>query len=272
VFGLSGMRRIVIGRKGKFGHFWGGRPLHEIVGENPLGRPLHLLLCLDMKDPDATFGPPYRPSFEPEEVQPGRLKLDAWSGLRWLPIYYPLPRADHEDEDGFIGDSVYEDIQYTVASNNTITGLVSHERDHGTAGYATDVRAPEHLPRRDVCLEWLPYEEAKIVTWAACVESKAELSPEDQQVAEKWGPPFHQWGGWFDLYNGPPRHYCANPDCKAYEEGEMWVVGKIVNTIADDEWLFSKPEGNWPESGRFIIEVCQLCASVAVTAELTAAL
>lgn len=217
--------RIRLGGAGP--HRFGGPPAHRGVTPPHTNTPLHLLLLLDLADPNCL--------------------VQSQNGVRYLPLYYPLKY-------GFGGPSV----QYSVLSEEEIRILyMSDERpDPDDEQY---VRVPE-LPSCSAEIVPLRYEEARILFFH---RTYFQPSAEDSAILhELWREhPLIHVGG----YTQPPVNagdlFCRNPECE-YFDRRVWV--EIIASIppvpvnGTDEFWYEYQGGDM----EFFFALCVYCGTV----------
>ena len=171
---------------GKYQHRFGGSPCHEGVVPKKHKVPMHLMMILDMNDPLVPI--------QPDE-----------SGLRFLPLYYPLRY-------GFGGG----EVQYSVDSNDKITILSAFHMKSVDEG--EDYPFPDQFPQLPASLVPLSY-----VQHRAIVESEHssnhfnedEECKADLQILKDldyWK--LARFGDNFSPIQGDIQWCCQNKKCK----------------------------------------------------------
>jgi hypothetical protein len=115
--------RVDVGRKSKFGHTFGGPPLHQGVNFPGFKKPAHLFFHFNLLDPKIGIQIP---------------------GAQWLPIYFPLRNDEGE-------------FSYRILSNSTIDILSRPYRRKNLKHYRFDQDFPPPFVQAPVHLEELVY-------------------------------------------------------------------------------------------------------------------
>lgn len=225
---ITGKAVRVVPGASKYGHRFGGRPLHRMIGRKHRTLNVHCLYVLNTDDP----------------ALPSLLKR-----RRWLPLYYPLFND--------ACDFAYKVVSDTEIAVHLLTGATAFD-DCPYDGY------PAELPEHSVRLESLSYSTQKTLVFAFTAFDNLNddaLSTADRQFIKRSGYPFTQIGGIQRMIQGVPEQRCPNKECKYAEYSNMHDVFAVVwnNPVPG-----FKVWGEYSDYSQLIFQLCPKCSTIYV--------
>lgn len=212
---------------GDYAHRFGGKPQHQIRGNNRKLTTLHCLYLLDCADPGL-----------PSIV----------AGQRWLPLYYPLFNNACE-------------FAYELLSDDEIKIHLVSEPPEEHFPYDA---YPVVLPQRDVHLRTLSYEEEKTLVYyfnAEFANLGKAISVDDLKFVRDLGYPFTQLGGIQYMTQGKPEQRCPNPKCEYNDFSNMHTIfGVVWNNPVPGFQIW----GEYGDYSQLIYQICPKCHTIYV--------
>lgn len=208
-------------------HRFGGQPAHGGITPPQTGTPLHLLLLLDLTDPNCPF--------------------ESDGTTRYLPLYYPLKY-------GYGGP----DAQYAVLSDREIKILYLSDPapDPEDQQY---VKVPD-LPSSSAQILPLSYEEARILAFAG---GFFQPNADDWKILNELNRehPVILIGGHRRLPVNAEDVICRNPECEFFNQ-RVWidVIGEIppVPIQGKDDFWYEYQGGDV----EFWFVLCRYCRTI----------
>ena len=223
-------------RTSRYGHFFGGPPVHHGAKFRHSKVPLHLVYCFNLSDP---------------VLAPVRKRMRR---VRWLPLYY-----------GFRFDGCR--FGYRVAPGGEIT-VYEFGRKHRLVPDFPYEGYPPAFPKVAVRLERLGYEQQKVLLMADRLSEDGDfrlgsMSAEDRKLVRSWGYPVTQVGGFHRLIQGRPLTPCPNRSCPSY--GWPWgmdVFATVWNSPAAGVTFWGKDDEGYIV---LVYEQCGGCGTICVS-------
>lgn len=216
--------RLIFG-KSRFGHVFGGAPIHR--GSTPAGCsvPLHRVLTLDLSDP-----------LVPVEVSGRR--------LRFLPLYYPLRYG--------VGGGK---AQYRVVSDVSIELLDISKGGPDTEQYPL----MDQFPERPFHLKPFSYEQYRALLMAEEGEGFKPSRSDREHLEVVDQDHLVQIGGNVSPIGGDMGGQCRNPKCSwAGSVVTFDVFARVSATPAPDIQMF----GEWGTDVEICFGLCRGCGTI----------